>query len=144
MPQLLPNMPQKHHITLELSSCPESITKVEPFLQQICTQYNLSDELYFNILLVLTEAINNSILHGNGADPCKSVKVKLRPSKAALSFTITDEGCGFNPDKLPDPTSPPCLLKPNGRGVFLMRKLSDDLQYSEDGTKVEIKFKLND
>ncbi|OWY19327.1 ATP-binding protein [Sphingobacteriales bacterium UPWRP_1] len=136
-------MPQKHRFTLKLSSCPENINKVEPFLQQIRQRYNLSEELYFNMLLVLTEAINNSILHGNGADPCKNVMVKLRPSKAALSFTITDEGCGFNPDKLPDPTTPPCLLKPNGRGVFLMRKLSDYLQYSEDGTKVEIKFNIH-
>ena len=136
-------MPQKSRFTLKLSSCPENISKVETFLQQLRLRYNLSEELYFNILLVLTEAINNSILHGNGADPCKSVKVKLRPTKAALSFTITDEGCGFNPDKLPDPTTPPCLMKPNGRGVFLMRKLSDYLQYSEDGTKVEIKFKIH-
>lgn len=143
MQQFLQNMPQKSRFTLKLSSCPENISKVEPFLQQIRLRYNLSEELYFNILLVLTEAINNSILHGNGADPCKSVKVKLRPTKAALSFTITDEGCGFNPDKLPDPTTPPCLMKPNGRGVFLMRKLSDYLQYSEDGTKVEIKFKIH-
>ncbi len=142
MHQLLHNMQEKCRFTLKLNSVPDNITKVEPFLQQLKKQYDLSDEVYFSILLVHTEAVNKSILHGNGADPCKRVVVKAKPAKASLSFTVSDEGCGFNPDTLADPTAPDCLCNPNGRGVFLMKQFSDQLQYSEDGKKVEIKFKI--
>ncbi|HRI28427.1 MAG TPA: ATP-binding protein [Chitinophagales bacterium] len=136
-------MSPKARFTLRLNSIPENISQVEPFLQELKSKYNLPDDLYFNMLLVLTEAVNNSILHGNQADPCKRVVVKAQPNKASLSFTISDEGCGFNPNALPDPTSPACICNPNGRGVFLMRQLSDHLQYSNNGRRVVIRFNIN-
>ncbi len=127
---------------LNLNSQPENITEVEPFVRKIRSSYPLSDDQYFDILLVLTEAVNNSILHGNGADPHKNVSVKFAVSNRQYRFTITDEGKGFNPEEIPDPTTPDRINTPCGRGVFLMKKLSDSIRYSNKGRTVNINFSI--
>ena len=128
---------------LQLSSHPQNIQLVEPYVLKVKKRFDIDDEIYFNILLVLTEAVNNCILHGNQGDPRKHVHIRMHPNRNALCFVIRDEGEGFNPDRLPDPTNPDRLTCVNGRGVFLMRKLSDNMQYSNDGRQVEISFLLH-
>lgn len=127
---------------LELSSKPRNINKVEPFVQNLKRHYQIGEELYFNMLLVLTEAVNNSILHGNEADPAKQVRVDLNVRQSTLCFMVKDEGKGFNPNTIPDPTSPERLCEPCGRGVFLMKALADRLDFSNNGSTVEISFNL--
>ncbi len=142
MVQSLRSMTKK--FDLKLSSKPENISQIEPYLQKIKTNFRINDELFYNILLVLTEAVNNSILHGNQSDPRKEVVVKLQQqSTTMIKFVIIDEGDGFNPSNLPDPTSPTQIDQPNGRGVFIMQQLSDHIQFSDSGRKVEIGFKMN-
>lgn len=138
----MPIIPTTKEFNLTLSSTPENVSRVEPFLQQIHRIRPIKDDLYFNILVVLTEAVNNSILHGNQANPRKKVSVRMLVNGKTLSFTIQDEGKGFNPSQIPDPTSPEQILTPNGRGVFLMRELSDALQYSNRGRCVDIQFNI--
>ncbi len=128
---------------LQLSSHPQNIRLVEPYVLKVKKRFNIDDEVYFNILLVLTEAVNNCILHGNQADPRKHVHIRMHPNRNALYFVVRDEGEGFNPDRLPDPTQPERLTCANGRGVFLMRQLSDTVHYSNDGRQVEISFVLD-
>ncbi len=127
---------------LSIRSTPENIRLIEPFVREVQLSFRFNDDIFFNMLLVVTEAVNNCILHGNHADPKKYVTIKLKPGKTSLRFVIGDEGEGFDPNSIPDPTMPERLQDPNGRGVFLMRQLSDKLNYSKCGRLVEIDFRL--
>jgi len=119
----------------------ENITIVERLIDELCEKNKIQEEHYGNILIALTEAANNAIYHGNKQDPEKTVKVDYLADKDRFFFRIEDEGPGFDYENVPDPTSPENLEKPNGRGVFLMRHLSDNLEFKEDGRIVEIEFK---
>lgn len=140
--QQLHTMSSNQMFKLVLHSKPENIEKIEPFVKQVQSYFNISDDLSFNILLVLTEAVNNSILHGNCADPDKCVHVASHMSNHQLYFEVRDEGKGFNPSDVPNPCCPKRIAEPNGRGVFLMRQLSDYLQYRDEGRSVNIVFKI--
>jgi len=102
----------------------------------------LSDELYGNVLVATMEATNNAIIHGNNSDPDKEVKIKINFLEKELKVLIEDQGKGFDHMNIPDPTAPENLEKINGRGIFLMERLSDEILYMEEGRIVELKFKL--
>src|SRR5690606_16828395 len=111
---------------LKLASDPKNVARIESFVDHLVHKYGISSDVSCNILISLTEAVTNAIIHGNARDCNKQVLVRLKKDKNKLAFIISDEGCGFDFDNLPDPTSPENLLKIGGRGVFLMRQLSDD------------------
>jgi serine/threonine-protein kinase RsbW len=125
---------------LEFDSQIENINIVERMVDDICDEFRVGEENYGNILISLTEAVNNAISHGNRRDPSKKVHFTFIPSPTELTFIIEDEGPGFDYDNLPDPTAPENIEMPNGRGVFLMRHLADEVIFDETGSKVEIKF----
>jgi anti-sigma regulatory factor (Ser/Thr protein kinase) len=127
---------------LTLTSDPKNIARVETFVEGLVAKYQISPDVYGNILISLTEAVTNAIIHGNHKDISKRVCVKLKKQKDLIAFMVSDEGGGFDFDCLPDPTSPENLLKLGGRGVFLMRQLSDDIVFSENGSTVEIRFNI--
>jgi serine/threonine-protein kinase RsbW len=129
--------------TLELNSKPESLIKVESLIEDMKSRYNVSEDVFGNMLVALTEAVTNAIYHGNKSDPGKKVNLEYRHSPNAITFTVADEGPGFDYYNLPDPTAPENLEKECGRGVFLMRHLTDQLIFSENGRVVELNFKLN-
>jgi serine/threonine-protein kinase RsbW len=105
-------------------------------------KYGIDPELYPNILISLTEAVNNAIQHGNQNDVSKVVSVSCDKVQTVLYCEISDEGPGFDPNALPDPTAPENLEKPGGRGVFLMRQLSDRVFYKNNGSTVTLEFNL--
>lgn len=125
-----------------LSSALPEITRVEQLIDQLKDDLQLSDDIYGNMLVSVTEAVNNAIVHGNRLDPDKKVHIRLTSDDRYLIFTITDEGKGFDYNNLPDPTAPENLEKPTGRGVFLMKNLSDLVVFNALGNEVEIHFKL--
>lgn len=127
----------------KIQSVPENISFVETFIEQIRDAVTLSDEVYGNILVALTEAVNNAIFHGNKCDSKKLVDVWIEKKNDVLLFTINDEGVGFNYDSLPDPTAPEYIEKPTGRGVFLMKQLSDKISFRNNGKSVEMQFKIS-
>lgn len=128
--------------TMNFKSDPTSITGIEPLVQEVFEKYDISHDYFGNVLVALTEAMNNAIQHGNVFDPCKQVKVSYKLMHPMLYFTICDEGKGFNPDTIPDPTDPENLEKPNGRGVFLMRRLADEVLFEQNGSKVSLGFNI--
>jgi serine/threonine-protein kinase RsbW len=128
--------------TLELRSQPDSIGAVERMIDQLRDQYEVSEDMYGNMLVALTEAVTNAIYHGNQSDPGKKVHIKYGRVNNSLNFTISDEGRGFDYYNLPDPTAPENLEKECGRGIFLMKHLTDQLIFSENGRVVELHFKL--
>ena len=95
-----------------------------------------------NILVAITEAVNNAIYHGNQANPKKNIDIFFKSFPDHVSFIVKDEGKGFNYDSLPDPTNPENIENPNGRGVFLMRNLADNVSFEENGSKVILDFKM--
>lgn len=127
---------------ITLDSTPESIAEVEGFVEQLREEIEIPDELYGNILICLTEAVNNCIIHGNKLNPAKRVTLSCVRKDNVLSFVAEDEGEGFDFEHLPDPTAPENREKLTGRGVFLMRQLSNHLKYSNGGSAVEMRFTI--
>ena len=128
---------------LKIQSHLQEIAKVENMLESLKVQYDISDELYANILLAAVEAVTNAIEHGNNLDAQKWVAIEVLKTNTSLQVTISDEGGGFNPGKLPDPTREEFLEKPGGRGVFLIQQLADEVLYKKDGSTVEMVFMLS-
>ena len=87
------------------------------------------------------EAVNNAILHGNKSSPEKIVNIEITFKSNELKIKVTDEGTGFRPYKLADPTIPENIEALNGRGVFLMSRLADKITYSKKGNAVTMIFK---
>jgi len=125
-----------------LRSDPKSLLSLESWVNSLCETYSISVELYGNVLIALSEAVNNAIIHGNKNVVEKETLVVASLSEDLLTFTVTDQGEGFNFLDLPDPTLPENLEKPQGRGIFLMNHLSDGVVYGEPGNAVEISFKI--
>lgn len=132
---------EKQTYTMDIISQPESINLVEKLIDEIKTDYNIHEECYGNMLVAITEAVNNAIQHGNKYDPGKKVHIAYEVDPDQIAFTISDEGHGFDYLNLPDPTDPENLEKPTGRGVFLMKHLADQIIFSENGRVVELYFK---
>lgn len=126
---------------MQIQSKPENINVVEKFIDDLKVKHNLHEECYGNMLVAVTEAVNNAINHGNKANPEKLVDIKLEVEEDQFGFTISDEGHGFDYLNLPDPTDPENIEKPSGRGVFLMKHLADQIIFSENGRVVELYFR---
>jgi serine/threonine-protein kinase RsbW len=127
---------------ISFASTPENITLVEKLVNDICANSSISEDYYGNILVALTEAVNNAIQHGNKLDAGKAVDVGWSTQNDLLKVTVTDHGPGFDFNNLPDPTNPENLEKPNGRGVFLMRNLADNIEFFDEGRTVQLEFNL--
>ncbi len=128
---------------LALPSTVESITEVEAVIEEIRQELKVKADVYANIMVALTEAVNNSIIHGNDSDASKKVYVEFEiPNNYRLLIRVHDEGVGFEPGMLPDPTAPDNVGKIGGRGVFLMEQLSDQIFYTDNGRQVEMIFNI--
>jgi serine/threonine-protein kinase RsbW len=127
-----------------IKSLPENLSLVEQYIEDVCTELNIGHEVFGNILITTTEAVNNAILHGNSRDVNKNVEVsyKYDTDSKRISFVVSDEGNGFDYTNVPDPTSPENVLMLGGRGVFLMKQLADFVIFSNNGNTVELEFKL--
>jgi serine/threonine-protein kinase RsbW len=129
---------------LKIPSLAENIRVVESFIDNARETYELNDDVYGNIMVAVTESVNNAIIHGNKEDKDKDVNLSLEIEKDNLSFTIKDEGTGFEYDNLPDPTAPENILSPGGRGIFLINNLADKVEFFEGGNTVKLTFFLNE
>ena len=129
------------HREISFESVAENIHIVENLIDEICETLDVNEEYYGNILISMTEAVNNAMVHGNKLDSQKKVLVTVKTDDTSIHFTISDEGPGFDYDNLPDPTAPENIEKPNGRGVFLMKNLADACNFEENGRVVELEFK---
>lgn len=127
---------------IELNSSLDSISKVEKFIDEISANVKISSEIYGKILIATIEAVNNAIVHGNKLNSNKIVRVKIESEGNRLKVIVEDEGPGFDFYNLPDPTTPQNIENISGRGVFLMRKLSDEINFFNNGSLVELIFYL--
>ena len=126
---------------LTLKSELSEISSLEEFLINICEECEVSDDIYPDIMLAVTEACTNGIIHGNQFDPSKVVTLKTTISENNhLIFTVKDQGKGFDPDNLPNPVEEENLLKSGGRGVYLMKHYSGSVTYNDIGNEVILSF----
>ena len=130
-------------IEIEVSSEISNIIKVENFIEAFTSHFNLDSDLYGKISLSVIEAVNNAILSGNKRQPDKYVKLVAWKQDNRFMVTVSDEGEGFNYTNIPDPTLPDNINKVTGRGLFLMKTLSDDLIFENNGATVTLIFNLN-
>jgi serine/threonine-protein kinase RsbW len=123
--------------SLEIASNPNNLLTVEEFVNYFAKEMKLDDEKLHNLLLSITEATTNAIIHANKSDQNKMVKIEVIDSDDQLKIIVKDEGIGFNPGKVPNPTNPENLLKDSGRGIYLMRIYMDEVRYNitPDGTE---------
>lgn len=131
-----------HEINIKIPSIPENIRIVESFVDNVKDDFKINNDLYGNIMVSLTESVNNAIIHGNKKDKTKMVNLTLRIQDKTIRFFVKDEGAGFDYKNLQDPTSPANLEKVGGRGIFLMHHLCDEVNFNETGTEVELVFNL--
>jgi serine/threonine-protein kinase RsbW len=127
-------------LNIEIASKLDRIPEVESLIDKVSEELGLNEDHYGNILIAVTEAVNNAIIHGNKYSDTKKVRVDVKKAPTGVVFTISDEGSGFDFTNLPDPTAPENLEKPDGRGIFLMKNLSDGVMFESGGSKVSITF----
>lgn len=130
-------------IKIEIPSLSENIRMIESFIDNAKEKFELDDDIYGNIMIAVTEAVNNAIKHGNEKDKKKNVTLALKLEQGRISFTVEDQGKGFNFQNLPDPTAPENIEKPGGRGIFLMKHLADEVSFEEEGRVVSLVFYMN-
>lgn len=126
---------------IQLMSRIESIQEIEGLINTIFEDYDLSPDYYGNMLVALTEAVNNAMKHGNKMDAMKPVDLAFNHKANDFIFSISDQGDGFDFNNIPDPTSPENIEKPEGRGIFLMKHLADKVEFLDNGRTVELYFK---
>jgi serine/threonine-protein kinase RsbW len=121
------------------------IENLPNYLDEALSGLKISTDKYNNILLALTEAVNNAIIHGNKNDIKKEIDLEFVITDEYIKIIVTDEGEGFDPDKVPDPTLPENLLSEHGRGIFIMKHFVDEIKVekSPKGSSLILKIKLN-
>ena len=131
----------KMYKRLKVESRMSNLRVIENAIDDMTGAIGINQDNYGKILVATLEAVNNAIKHGNKDNPQKLVDVEIEYDKDEIRITVTDEGGGFNPAGIPDPTLPENIEEISGRGVFLMTKLSDSIKFNEKGNSVTMSFK---
>ncbi len=130
-------------IKIQIPAITDNIRMIESFIDNCKEKFSLNEDLYGNIMISVTEAVNNAIKHGCKSNSDKSVSITLTLTDDAIKFRIEDDGIGFDYTNLPDPTAPENLEKASGRGIFLMKHLADEVDFQEHGRVVDLSFYVN-
>ncbi len=127
-------------------SDPKILPEIEEFFINVLSSVRLEEEKFQKLILAISEAISNSIKHGNKNDPSKLVYSTIKITDDKIEIIFRDEGSGFNPDKIPDPTIQENIMKESGRGIHIMKAFVDELKYefSEKGTNTYLIVKTKE
>jgi serine/threonine-protein kinase RsbW len=126
---------------LVLPSHIEAVAGAAAAVTNFVQSCGVGEESAFGVEMAVREAITNAIVHGNREDEAKAVEVTFNCLEHALEIEVRDQGKGFDPSNVPDPTDPANILKTSGRGIFLMRSFMDEVQWlmrPEGGTTVRM------
>jgi serine/threonine-protein kinase RsbW len=126
-------------LILELPNDIRSIEHAVEYVMRHCsTCCDYARHLNLNFRVGLTEALSNAMLYGNASDPEKRVRVEVTVKVEEVAVRVTDQGVGFDPTSIPDPTLPDNISKSGGRGIFLMRSLMDEVRFNDQGNSVTL------
>lgn len=130
-------------LILELPNDLRAIPQAVDYVVRRCTVCeDHARRLRLNFRVGLTEALANAMLYGNGDDPLKRVRVEVVLSETAITARVTDQGDGFDPRGVPDPTTAENVMRAGGRGIFLMRELLDEVRFNDCGNSVTLVLRL--
>lgn len=133
-----------NELVLELPTDIRSIEHAVEYVLQRCPSCAQdARRLRLNFRVGLTEALSNAMVYGNGHDPAKRVLVEVKLAEGLIEARVTDQGRGFNPAAVPDPTRPENLTNSGGRGIFLMRQLLDEVTFNDQGNQVRLVLRLD-
>jgi serine/threonine-protein kinase RsbW len=118
-------------MSFSLSSTMESVAEVESAADKLAAEAGLDEDERFHVAMAVREAAVNAVLHGNDYDPAKMITVSLENTGSSLVFSIADQGCGLDPETIPDPLAPENLLRGTGRGIFLIRSFMDEVKFRQ-------------
>jgi len=120
----------------------KDIAEIEQVLNNINKDFKLDEIKFVNLVIAVTEALINAIVHGNKNNPDKNVNISIKYDEKFLIIKIIDEGEGFKLDTVPDPTEQENIFKENGRGLFIMKSLVDNFEFISDknGTTIILKM----
>jgi serine/threonine-protein kinase RsbW len=130
---------------LKFPSRIEAVAEAAAAVSDFMKSLGLSEDVAFGVDMAVREAITNAVVHGNKLDAAKVVELRLRNTPEAFEITVHDQGTGFNPNDVPDPTKEENILKTSGRGIFFMRNFMDEVDWSvgaNGGTNVRMIKKL--
>ena len=126
-------------LILELPNDIRSIEHAVEYVMRHCsTCCNYARRFNLNFRVGLAEALSNAMLYGNASDPEKRVRVEVTIRVEEVAVRVTDQGVGFDPTTVPDPTLPDNISKSGGRGIFLMKSLMDEVRFNEQGNSVTL------
>lgn len=125
---------------LVIKSNSSELEKVERFLKEILDEFSVDKKNFNKIYLCVSEAVINSIKHGNKHDPNKDVKIEVEYNSKEIIVRVEDEGEGFELNKLKDPTRQENIKNESGRGIFIIKSLSNELQFNERGNRIQLKI----
>jgi serine/threonine-protein kinase RsbW len=131
------------YVLVEKLSIPSNfsaINQVESLIDEVCEKLEVKEDYYGNVLIAVTEAVNNAIIHGNKMKSDLMVDVHVGDKETDFCFSVKDGGEGFDYKNLPDPTAPENIEKENGRGIYLMRSLAESVEFDDLGRSVSIYF----
>ena len=126
---------------LKLPSRIEAVGEAAAAVSEFLKRLGIGEDVAFGVDMAVREAVTNAVVHGNKLDDAKVVEVKLKNTPAAFEIIVHDQGSGFNPNDVPDPTKDENILKTSGRGIFFMRNFMDEVVWSaqpEGGTTVRM------
>jgi len=127
--------------TLSLPSRIDTVAAAAAAVAEFIGRSGISEDAAFGIDMAVREAVTNAVLHGNRQDENKTVDISLKSSPDAVEISVHDQGPGFNPEAVPDPTANENILKASGRGIFFMRTFMDEVDWlirPEGGTTVRM------
>jgi len=125
--------------TYRVCTIPSNLKETEIPKQAILRElqrHHYCDDALFAIKLAMEEALTNAVKHGNRCDPTKCVTVRYAVTEEMVAIIVRDQGNGFVPDEVPDPTAPDRLPVPSGRGIMLLRAYMDDVEYRDNGREL--------
>ena len=126
---------------LTLPSRIEAVNEAAAAVARMLSDLGADEQIAFGLDMAIREAVTNAVMHGNKQDEAKEVRVNIKSSPEAIEVSVHDEGQGFNPTEVPDPTAAENIMKTSGRGIFFMRNFVDEVEWlirPEGGTTVRM------
>lgn len=123
----------------------EAVDEAAAAVAEFMNRLGIGEDIAFGVDMAVREAVTNAVVHGNKLDDAKEVELRLRNTPEVFEISVHDQGSGFNPTEVPDPTRDENILKTSGRGIFFMRNFMDEVDWSADpkgGTSVRMIKKL--
>ncbi len=118
----------------------DEIDRIQQGILVVLVRYGYDDAACFAVRTAIEEAVSNAIHHGNGDDPRRKVTIEYAADETSIEIEIEDEGAGFDPESVPDPTRPENVDIPSGRGIMLMRVYMNQVEFTASGTRVRMRY----